>query len=117
VISKQEAICQLAGLDLFLCSEVVKGESLSGEYRIGTGKEAQHTLLARYAKRDVNLHSMNLYDFFDHWYNSPSDRMKKNFKTKIPLFSGAQLNLAIQRQQHMPDLFCFFTVPGMVVLF
>jgi hypothetical protein len=90
VISKQEAICQLAGLDLFSCSEVVKTESLAGEYKIGTGKEAQHTLLARYAKRDGNLHTMNLYDFFDHWYNSPSDRMKRSFKTKIPLFSGAR---------------------------
>jgi hypothetical protein len=117
VISKQEAICQLAGLDLFSCSEVVKVESLSGEYRIGTGKEAQHTLLARYAKRDVNLHSMNLYNFFDHWYNSPSDRMKKTSRRKFHCFRVHDVNLATRRQQHMPDLFCFFSVPGMVVLF
>jgi hypothetical protein len=90
VISKQEATCQLAGLDLYTCSEKVQIESLSGEQRLGTERQAQSSLLTRYAKREETLHSMNLYNFFDHWYNKSSVFAKKNFKTRFPLFTGAR---------------------------
>lgn len=66
VISKQEATCQLSGLDLFSCSEKVQVESLSGELRLGTQQEARSSLLVRYANRNADLKRMNLYDFFDY---------------------------------------------------
>jgi hypothetical protein len=49
VISKQEATCQLAGLDLFSCSENIHVESLSGEFRLGTEFQAKASLLVKYA--------------------------------------------------------------------
>ena len=36
VISKQECMCHLAKLDLFLCSESIETVSISGEYRLCT---------------------------------------------------------------------------------
>jgi hypothetical protein len=90
VISKQEASCQLAGLDLFSCSEHVQIESLSGEYRLGTDSQSNSTLLAKYAKRSVDLKHLSLYDFFDEYYNKPQAMKNKNWKRKIPLFSGAR---------------------------
>ena len=36
VVSKQEAMCHLGGLDLFLCSESIRDVSLSGQLKIGT---------------------------------------------------------------------------------
>jgi hypothetical protein len=90
VISKQEATCQLAGLELYSCSEFVKVESIAGEHRLGTEKQAHNSLLVRYANRNENLWHMNLYDFFDHCYNKPSDLAKTNWKVKIPLFTGGR---------------------------
>jgi hypothetical protein len=90
VISKQEATCQLAGLDLYSCSEHVKTESLAGEHRLGTENQALTSILVKYAKRDESLHKMNLYEFFDHYHNKTSQYAKKVNKTKIPLFTGAR---------------------------
>ena len=40
VISKQECMCHLAKLDLFLCSEAIETVSISGEYRLCTSGQA-----------------------------------------------------------------------------
>ena len=50
VISKQECMCHLAKLDLFLCSESIETVSISGQYRLQTSEGAKHTVLAKYAK-------------------------------------------------------------------
>jgi hypothetical protein len=63
VISKQEATCQLAGLELYICSEKVQIESLAGEHWLGTAKQAQNSLLVKHAKQEESLHDMNLYVF------------------------------------------------------
>jgi hypothetical protein len=90
VISKQEATCQLAGLDLYNCSEHIKLESLAGEQRLGTDKEAQTSLLVKYARREGKLHGMNMYEFFEHTYNKSSNWHSKKEKKKIPMFTGAR---------------------------
>jgi hypothetical protein len=73
VISKQEASCQLAGLELYSCSEKVQVESLAGEQRLGTSREAKKSLLVRYANRPLSLRDMNLHDFFDFSNNKATD--------------------------------------------
>jgi hypothetical protein len=90
VISKQEASCQLAGLELYSCSEKVQVESLAGEQRLGTSREAKKSLLVRYANRPLSLRDMNLHDFFDFSNNKATDVAKLNWKVKIPLFTGAR---------------------------
>lgn len=90
VISKQEATCQLAGLELYNCSEKIQIESLAGEQRLGTAKQAQNSLLVKYAKREESLHDMNLYDFFDHYYNQSGVETDTNNKKRIPMFTGAR---------------------------
>ena len=65
VISKQECMCQLAKLDLFLCSESIEIVSISGEYRLCTSGEAKSSFLARYAKRDITKYDeMSLHQYF-----------------------------------------------------
>jgi hypothetical protein len=90
IISKQEATCQLARLDLHACSEIVVTESLAGEHRLGTNKEAKKSLLVKYARRDKTLHEKNLSEYFEHVNNNTSKYPRKNPKVKIPLFTGAR---------------------------
>ena len=49
VISKQECMCHLAKLDLFVCSESNETVSISGEHCLQTSEGAKHTFLAKYA--------------------------------------------------------------------
>jgi hypothetical protein len=64
VISKQECMCHLAGLDLVLCSESIESVSISGTYKLGTEYQAKKTMLSRYADRE-NVHKdMTLHQFF-----------------------------------------------------
>jgi hypothetical protein len=91
VISKQEATWQLAGLELYNCSKKVHIESLAGEQRLGTAKQAQNFLLVKYAKQEESLvHDMNLYDFFDHYYNQSGVETDTNNKKRIPMFTRAR---------------------------
>jgi len=53
VIFKQECMCQLAKLDLFLCSKSFETVSISGEYRLCTSGESKSSFLVKYAKRDT----------------------------------------------------------------
>ena len=62
VISKQECMCDLAKLDLFLCSESIETVSISGEYCLCTPGESKSSFLAKYAKRDTTQwNKMSLY--------------------------------------------------------
>jgi hypothetical protein len=90
VISKQEATCQLAGLELYSCSEKIQTESVSGEQRLGTEQQSQTTLLYRYANRSKELHELSLHAYFDHVYNKPSDLRRTYNKRRIPMFTGAR---------------------------
>jgi hypothetical protein len=64
VISKQECMCHLAGLDLVLCLESIESVSISGTCKLGTEKQAKSTLLSMYAKRQNTQKDMTLHEFF-----------------------------------------------------
>jgi hypothetical protein len=89
IVSKQEASCQMAGLDMYLCSESIYSVSLAGETRLGSESEAKSTFLVHYAKRGDELHHMSLNAFFHHWHNRHGKFTEKT-KMKIPMFTGAQ---------------------------
>ena len=89
VLSKQEALCQQAGLDLFTCSEVMEPVSLSGNTRLGTEFEGKKTVLYQYANRDVSLHHMSLDQYYHYRFNSDPASNKGDKRFKIPIYSGA----------------------------
>src|SRR5687767_12793456 len=65
VISKQECMCHLAKLDLFLCSESIETVSISGQYRLCTSGEAKYSFLSKYAKRDsIKFNDKSLHQYF-----------------------------------------------------
>ncbi len=81
VISKQECMCHLAKLDLFLCSEFIETVSISGEYRLCTSGEAKSSFLTKYAKRDTTKYNeMSLDQYFHHIKSSSSSRQYSNHK-------------------------------------
>lgn len=90
IISKQECMCHLAKLNLFLCSESIQTVSLSGEYRLCTSKEAQSSFLTKYAKRDAKWNAKSLHQYFDHIKNSASQKSSANRKYIIPHYVGAR---------------------------
>ena len=90
VISKQECMCHLAKLDLFLCSESIETVSISGEYRLSTSNEAKSSFLAKYANRDSTKWSnWSLHDYFHHVKNFASSK-PYNSKYIIPHYVGAR---------------------------
>jgi len=91
VISKQECMCHLAKLDLYLCSESIETVSISGEYRLCTSEEAKSSFLARYAKRDITKYDeMSLHQYFHYIKNSASSRQYSSHKCIIPHYVGAR---------------------------
>ena len=91
VISKQECMCHLAKLDLFLCSESIETVSISGEYRLCTPSESKSSFLARYAKRDTTQwNEMSLHQYFHYMKNFASSRPYSNHKCIIPHYVGAR---------------------------
>src|SRR5688572_26840617 len=65
VISKQECMCHLAKLNLFLCSESIETVSISGEYRLCTSGESKFCFLTQYAKRNTTqFGNMSLHQYF-----------------------------------------------------
>jgi hypothetical protein len=64
VISKQECMCHLAGLDLVLCSESIESVSTSGTHKLGTENQAKSTLLSECAKRQNTQKDMTPHEFF-----------------------------------------------------
>ena len=89
VISKQEAICQLAGLPLYTCSEILERVSVSGNARLGTEYEGRSTFLSRYANRHDH-ENMSLDQYYHYVYNDNLSTNRADRKVKIPVYSGAQ---------------------------
>src|ERR687890_2111746 len=91
VISKQECMCHLVKLDLFLCSESIDTVSISGEYRLCTSGEAKSSFLTKYAKRDTTKYNdMSLHQYFHYIKNFASSRLHSNHKCIIPHYVGAK---------------------------
>ena len=80
VISKQECMCHLAKLDLFLCSEAIETVSISGQYHLCTSGQSNFSFLTKYAQRDISKYSnMSLHQYFDYIKNIPK---KEHVTTK-----------------------------------
>ena len=91
VISKQECMCHLVKLDLFLCSESIDTVSISGEYRLCTSNEAKRSILVKYAKRDApECSEMSFHQFFHHTKNIIPSKIHKNHRWIIPHYVGAR---------------------------
>ena len=65
VISKQECMCLLIGLNLYDCSETIETVSISGEYKLGDGN-VNTTVLSKYAGRANSLRHLSMNQFFFH---------------------------------------------------
>ena len=85
VVSKQEAVCQLAGLSLYSCSESLEQTSLAGNIRLSNENAGRSTFLYKYAYRKSEL-DMSLDQYFHFIHNEGN----KKGKFKIPIYSGAQ---------------------------
>ena len=109
MISKQESMVHLAGLDLHLCSETIETVSISGGYRLaeeGHVSKAK-SLLKRYATRKENIQLS-----FDDYYDS----LKNTVKMQNWLFLTMWVVKACQcilLQRTMPDLFYFYINLGL----
>jgi hypothetical protein len=85
VVSKQECMVQVAGLDLFHCSETIDNQSIAGGYRLGNGSSSK-TFLERYAKR-TTMFELSLDDYF-FWWKSQTKSRRKNSVDVIPHYVG-----------------------------
>ena len=91
VISKQESMCHLAKLDLYLCSETIETVSISGEYRLCTSGQSNYSFLTKYAERDSSQYNdMSLHQYFDYIKNNAFKRPYSNKKCIIPHYVGAR---------------------------
>lgn len=91
IISKQECMCHLAKLDLFLCSESIETVSISGEYCLCKAGEAKSSVLTKYAKRDITkYYAMSLHQYFHHIKNLDTSTLNSNRKCIIPHYVGAR---------------------------
>lgn len=91
VISKQECMCHLAKLDLFLCSESIETVSISGEYHLCTSDESKSSFLAKYAKRDTTkFNNMSLHQYFHYTKNFAPSNSPNSKRCIIPHYVGAR---------------------------
>ena len=62
MISKQESMVHLTGLDLHLCSETIETVSISGGYRLAEEGHVSkaNSVLKWYASRKQNIQLMNI---------------------------------------------------------
>jgi hypothetical protein len=81
VISKQECMCLLIGLNLYECSETIETVSISGECRLGDG-HVNTTVLSKYARRDHSLRNLSMNEYFFH------SKVNTNQKRCIPHYVG-----------------------------
>jgi hypothetical protein len=88
MISKQENMVHLAGLDLHLCSETIEIVSISGSYRLSEDNHVSkaNTVLKRYGSRKDNQEMS-----FDDYFNLSRNKNKKeNKKIIIPHYVGGK---------------------------
>ena len=91
VISKQECMCHLAKLDLFLCSEAIETVSISGQYCLCTSGQSNFCFLTKYAQRDISKYSnMSLHQYFDYIKNNTLKGACNNKRYIIPHYVGAR---------------------------
>ena len=91
VISKQECMCHLARLDLFLCSEAIETVSISGEYRLCTSGQSNFSFLTKYAHRDISKYKdMSLHQYFEYIKNGALKGACSNRRSIIPHYVGAK---------------------------
>ena len=86
VISKQECMVQVAGLDLIHCSERIDNQSISGSYCLGNGSSST-TLLHKYAMR-TKMFELSLDDYFFELNAQKSKRI--NYVDVIPNYVGGR---------------------------
>ena len=65
IISKQESMCHIGRLPLFLCSKNIEDVSISGYRKLGTQEQAQTTFLTTYANCQEK-YDMSLHQYFDY---------------------------------------------------
>ena len=87
VISKQETMCYIGRLPLFLCSEVIENVSISGYKKIGTKSEYNSSFITKYANRS-DYHNVSMHEYFDIVRN----RNAKGHRSTIPNYVGAKLD-------------------------
>ena len=87
MISKQEAMVQIGQLDLVHCSESIDTVSISGYYKLDTGKSAT-TFLKQYATRQHQHKHLTLHQYFHLLKNKTHDPSTKR-ATYIPHYVGA----------------------------
>jgi hypothetical protein len=87
VISKQECMCHLAGLNLVSCSESIETVSISGTYKLGTQYQAKKSILSQYAARPITYKDMTLHQFFFFIKQHNSQSTKKQI---IPHYTGGR---------------------------
>ena len=87
VISKQECMCNLARLDLTLCSEFIETVSISGTYKIGTENQAKNSVLSKYAMRTNAYKHMTLHEYF---FFMKQRQPKTTQKQIIPHYVGGR---------------------------
>ena len=69
MISKQEAMCELGGLGLVLCSETVETVSLSGARKVADSGVNYATMIQKYKTRESSMKDMSFHRFFHYYKN------------------------------------------------
>ena len=87
MISKQEAMVHIGQLDLVDCSESLDTVSISGYYKLNTGKTCT-TFLKKYASRQQKYKHLTLHQYFHLLKNKTHDPSTTN-STYIPHYVGA----------------------------
>ena len=87
MISKQEAMVHIGQLDLVDCSESIDTVSISGYYKLNTGRPST-TFLKKYASRPHNLKHLTLHEYFHVLKNKAQDPSTVN-ASYVPHYVGA----------------------------
>jgi len=89
VISKQEAMCELGGLGLVLCSETIETVSLSGARKISDSSVNYATMIQKYKNRESSLNRMSFHQFFHfHKNERQTNNKRKQDNVVIPHYVG-----------------------------
>ena len=91
LISKQEAMCLMGNLDLFICSESIEQISTSGNARIDPdGSIVRKSFISDYAGRK-DEHELEK-SFYQWIYDKKNSKRHPSAKKVIPHFFGVNLN-------------------------
>lgn len=97
VISKQECMCHLEKLDLYLYSEAVETVSISRDYHLCTSGQSNYSFLTKYAQRDTLQYiDVSFHQYFDYKKNNAFKRAYSNNRCIIPQYVGKKSSPAYQ---------------------